>query len=147
MDRKTKGAWIVHHKVKLDEISGVESDFMNIVLAGKCSTLLSSISQSRQTTLTMDRVRVLTQAAGINYKTELPAILNELERQKLIEQSSTGIEVLGLTSASILEHTTTIFEENEPLPQENAVIELSDKASERPFKRKGGSGNSTNLQN
>ncbi len=133
MDNKTKGAWILHHKNKIDNVTGVQSEFEEIILAGKCSALLSSISSTEQLTLSNRRVAALAAVAGINRKLELPNIIEILSKQRLINKGSDGIEVLALTSASILEYTTRIFEENEPNKVEDAVIDLSEKASESPI--------------
>jgi len=133
MDDKTKGAWILHHKNKLDNVTGIQSEFEDIILAGKCSVLLSSISSTNQAALPNIRVEALAAAVGISRKLELPNILNVLSEQRLINIGKNGIEVLGLTSSSILEYTTRIFNENEPNKVEDAVIDLSEKASESPI--------------
>lgn len=133
MDSKTEGAWILHHKRKLDEVSGVENDYSSIIMAGKCSTLLSAISQTNQAQLSKEKIKNLAKAVNINCKLELPAILSELKRQKMIDSESNTVEVLGLTSSSILENTTKIFSESEPSNEENAVLKIAEKTSDRPF--------------
>jgi hypothetical protein len=40
MDPKTKGAWLVHHTHKLEQVTGVH-EFDNIYAAGKAAILLS----------------------------------------------------------------------------------------------------------
>jgi hypothetical protein len=132
MDNKTKGAWIVHHKSKLDMVSGTQSDFVNITLAGKCSVLLSAISGTNNNTIGNQKLYALASAVDINPKLELPKILSILEGQRLIDKTSSGIEILGLTTTSILEYTTKIYQENDPNKIEESVISLSEKASESP---------------
>lgn len=131
IDKKTKGAWVLHHAKKIQATTN--QDFDGIAFAGKCGTLLSAMSGSDQATLTLKRVEALAKANHLSPKTELPAILNELARQKLIAQGSDAVEVLGLTGHSVLEHTTTIFEESKPDAHENAVITVSELASELPL--------------
>lgn len=133
MEPKTKGAWIVHHKNKLDTVTGAKADFENIDLAGKCSTLLSAISGSGDESLDNDRLCALATANGISKKIELPTLLTELERQRLISRGHSGIDVLGVTSATILEYTAKIFEDSDPNNSERAVLDFSEKASEAPI--------------
>ena len=133
MDEKTKGAWIIHHKNKLETVSGVQNDFDEIVLAGKCSQLLSGISSTQETVLDHDRVAALAAAVGISKRLELPNVMAELQKQRLINANQHGIAVLGLTSSTVLEYTSKIYDESQPNNYEQAVIELSEKASESPM--------------
>jgi hypothetical protein len=48
MDAKKKGAWLVHHTLKLQQVSGVH-EFDNIFAAGKAAILLSALSANDQT--------------------------------------------------------------------------------------------------
>jgi hypothetical protein len=81
----------------------------------------------------MSRVKALTQAAGYSSRTDLPAVLQELQRQRLIDQVGNEITVHGLTTASTLEHTATIFEETKPQKQEKACIDIAEKGSFLPI--------------
>jgi len=130
MEKKTKGAWLIHHGRKIQATTN--QDFDAIAFAGKCGTLLSAISGQRQSKITKNTLDALAKANGISPKTEAPAILSELERQKLIIRGSGKIEVLGLTGLSVLEHTSTIFDESDHESYEDAVIEVSEMASESP---------------
>lgn len=49
MDKKTKGAWIIHHTRKLQTITVQEFD--QLPLAGKCGFVLSSMAAESQTTI------------------------------------------------------------------------------------------------
>lgn len=131
MDSKTKGAWIVHHTRKLQAVTS--QDFDQLAFSGKCGLLLSGIAEQNQTTMPKSRVEALSRANGISPRLELPAILAELERQKLVQQGSDAVEVLGLSTHSVLEHTSTIFREGSPTPEEQAVIDISETVSESPF--------------
>lgn len=131
MDKKTKGAWILHHAQKLQTTTS--QDFDAIAFAGKCGTLLSAISASSQTQLPQSQVDALAKANNISPKVEVPAILAELERQRLIDRGSSAIEVLGLTTSTVLEYTSTVFDEAGHENYEDAVIEVSDTASEIPL--------------
>lgn len=132
MDKKTQGAWIVHHAEKLRNVTHADNEFEQINFAGKCGVLLSSLSANQQQQLTNNKVAALAKAANINARLELPAILTELERQHLISSGSGAIEVLGLSSSKTLEHASRIFDESSPDTKEIAAIELSELCSELP---------------
>lgn len=131
MDKKTKGAWLLHHSRKIQ--STTSQDFDAIGFAGKCGTLLSAISAEHQAQLTQQRLVALARANNLSPRTDVPAILAELQRQKLILPGSGGIEILGITGHAMLEHTTTIFDESAHEAYEDAVIAISELASESPL--------------
>lgn len=95
--------------------------------------MLSAISASSQTQLPQSQVDALAKANNISPRAEVPAILTELERQRLIDRGSGTIEVLGLTTSTVLEYTSTVFDEADHENYEDAVIEVSDTASEIPL--------------
>lgn len=131
MDNKTKGAWVIHHARKLQET--LSQDFDAIAFAGKSGTLLSAISAERQAQITTARLEALAKANRISPKTELPAILSELQRQRLVLPGSGGIEVLGLNGQRVLENTARIFDESSHDKHEEIVIDISEAASESPL--------------
>jgi hypothetical protein len=75
----------------------------------------------------------LAKANHISPKTELPAILAELARQRLILPGTGAIEVIGLTGQGVLESTARIFNETSHEKHEDIVITVSDAASENPL--------------
>lgn len=131
MKKKDKGAWIIHHAKKIQTTTS--QDFDSISFAGKCGHLLSAISGSQQEQLSNKKLEALAKANYISPRTELPVIINELERQRLVSKGKGGIEILGLTGQTILEYTSTIFDESSKEPHEEAVIEVSEMVSERPL--------------
>lgn len=130
MDNKTQGAWIIHHTRKLQSVTS--QDFDQLAFAGKCGLMLSGIAASFQTTMPKSRVEALAKANGISRRSELPAVLAELERQKLIQQGVDAVEVLGLSTHSVLNHTSVIFQEGSPAPEEQAAIDISETVSASP---------------
>lgn len=136
LDKKIQGAWIIHHTNKLQEITNAANDYDAINLAGKCGLLLSSLAASDEQVISEKKLQALAKAININRKTELPELLNELEKQKLIIRDSSKINLLGLTTATTLEHTTSIFYESNPANYEIAAIDLSEKTSELPIDKK-----------
>jgi hypothetical protein len=131
MEKRTKGAWLLHHAQKLQATTS--QDFDSISFAGKCGILLSAISSGNQTKIAESRLNALAKANQISPRTEVPTILDELERQKLISRSQGVVEVLAVTGYSVLEHTSTIFTESPHEAYEDAVIDLSELASELPL--------------
>lgn len=132
MDKKTKGAWLIHHCNKLSSVKMTSDEYEQIDFAGKCGMLLNGLAASDEITIDMSRVNALAKAAGINTRLELPTILSELEKQKLIDQGKSGIAILGLTTSETLQHTAAIYENASPSTAEEASIELAEIASDRP---------------
>lgn len=131
MDKKTKGAWVIHHARKLE--STLSQDFDAIGFSGKSGTLLSAISAEKQLQITLGRLEALAKANNISPKTELPSILTELDRQCLINRGTGAIEVIGMTGQGVLEATARIFDETNHEKHEEIVIKISDAASENPL--------------
>ena len=131
MDSKTKGAWIVHHARKLQ--ATLSQDFDAIGFAGKAGTLLSAISAETQHQIPQGRLDALARANHISPRAELPTILAELARQRLILPGAGAIEVIGLTGQVVLESTARIFNESSHEKHEEIVIKVSDQASESPL--------------
>jgi len=131
LDRKTKGSWLIHHTNKLQGVTN-QSGFENTFLAGKAGILLSAISANQGITINSEKLKVLAKAANINTTFELPKLIEVLHNQHLIDTSSKGIAVLGVTSAKTLEHTSDIFDALSPSSHENASIGLAERASISP---------------
>lgn len=130
MDKKTQGAWLLHHSRKLQATTN--QDFDAIAFAGKTGTLLSAISAEKQGVVTQKRLEALARANHISPKTEMPAIITELARQRLVMPGAGGVDVLGLTGHGVLEHTARIFDESEHDVHEEVVILVSEISSENP---------------
>lgn len=135
LDSKTTGAWLVHHTQKLQQVNG-SHQFNNLFIAGKASVLLSALSATHQSSLDTARVNTLAQAASINTYFELPKLLELLEKRKLIQRSATGIDVLGVTGSTVLQHGAEILGALNPTGFELASISLAEMASSAPVERK-----------
>ncbi len=133
MEKKTSGAWIIHHAQKLQSVKLETPDYEQIGFAGKCGIILNALAGSDESELTHTRVVALAKANGISARMELPVILDELQRQRLIDKSDGGVVVLGLTTPQVLEHTADIFDESSPGDSERAALEVSEKASDLPI--------------
>ena len=136
IDKKIQGAWIIHHTDKLQDVTNAANEYEAINFAGKCGLLLSSLAASEDQYISNDKLKTFAKVNKINRRTELPEILNELEKQKLIVRNSSEVHVLGLSTTTTLEYTTSIFLDAEPENYEVAIIDLSEKTSELPIDEK-----------
>lgn len=132
MDKKTKGSWLIHHTNKLQGVTN-QVGYEKTYLAGKAGILLSAISANKDTTVNNDRLAVLAKAANINATFELPTLIEVLQQQKLIDKSSGGVAVLGVTTATALQHTSDLFDSLTPGTNELASIALAERASVAPI--------------
>lgn len=132
MDKKTKGSWLIHHTNKLQGVTN-QAGYEKTYLAGKAGILLSAISANKDTTVNNDRLAVLARAANINATFELPTLIEVLQQQKLIDKSSGGVAVLGVTTITALQHTADLFDSLSPGANEHASIALAERASVSPI--------------
>lgn len=133
MDQKLKGSWLIHHTNKLQAVTN-QSGFEKTYVSGKCGILLSAISSNNEVTLKKERLEILARASNIHTIFELPKIIEVLKNRELIDVTGNGIAVLGVTTSSTLQHTSDIFDYLEPTPQENAAIDIAERASLKPIK-------------
>jgi hypothetical protein len=134
MTKEQTGAWVIHHAQKLNSIKEIP-DYDAIKIAGKAGILLSAISASTEHTITSDKLKKLANASGIT-TLEIDPLLDILEKSALIEcsKNNSEINVLGVTSHSILSHTTEIFKNRNPSTSEEAVLALAEESSIQPQK-------------
>jgi hypothetical protein len=132
MEKRTEGAWLINHTKKLLEVKDTQ-DFEDIELAGKCGVFLSNLAASdEQSDLNSDKVSSIAKVSNIK-KTEVETIKSKLEEARLIETGRNGsISVLGITTSSVLTHTSDIFSSINPSDYQKAAIELSDNISDLP---------------
>ncbi|MFF8799296.1 MULTISPECIES: hypothetical protein [unclassified Methylobacterium] len=133
MDKKTKGAWVVHHGRKISTDVRAASEYSTIDLAYKSASLLARMAESNQAILRHAEVVAAVKIGGLNPKTEMEACLAQLEANRLIQRSAHGVEVLGLSGETALSHASTLLDNNDPQSNEMAAINLAEKASEAPL--------------
>jgi hypothetical protein len=135
--KKEKGAWVVHHSQKTAAAQKGSAEFPALDAAGKASSLLSQFAASQDTQIPKRTVDAFAQAAGLNPKTELSALLEMLKKRRVIDTSAGGdVAVLGLTTGATVQHASDIFDEQEPTAEERAAIVLADIASNAPVMHK-----------
>ena len=89
MKKRTKGAWIIHHTKKIQDVTQA-TDFEDIELAGKCGLFLSNLAASdEQSTLNREQVNAIAKASNIK-KVELVTIKETLKEASLIDTSKQG---------------------------------------------------------
>lgn len=126
------GGWLLHHDQKLLNSKTVE--FENIATAGRSARLLSAISREDRWTVDNERVVELGRQLGIR-KHELPGLLDVLVSEGLVQTDSSGVSVLGVTQARLLDHAANIFDAHEPEGIEYAAIDLAERGSTSPVRR------------
>lgn len=131
MEELTKGAWIVHHASKIEGCGGAVG-MKQLRAAGNCGLMLSALCASDQLQLTNQKVATLAEAAGIDLDYQLNVYLEMLKERGLIELSKNGVEVLGMTTRGVLEHTARLFESLSPKAAELASIEVAELCSDAP---------------
>lgn len=132
MEKKVKGSWLIHHTNKLQRFQS-QLGYERIYLAGKAGILLSALSADKERDLPNEKVEALASAANINVMFELPKLLETLAARDLIDNASSGISVLGVSTASTLQHTADIFDAHNPSGSELASLSLSEHASTAPL--------------
>lgn len=132
MNKKTKGAWLINHTKKLIDISG-SYDFEDVELAGKSGLFLSNLSASdMQSDIDSEKVNAIAKVSNIK-KTEIETFKRVLQEGNYIDVAKDGsISVLGVTTASVLSHTSDIFDNTSPNNFQKALIDLSENVSEQP---------------
>lgn len=131
MEKKTEGAWLVHHSKKLLDVRDTQ-DFEDIDTAGKCGVFLSNLASDEQTDLNEEKVLAIARSSNIK-RSEIDYIKNKLAESRLIDLGkSGGISVLGVTTSAVLSHTADIFDSSKPNDYQKAAIELSENISDLP---------------
>lgn len=134
MEKKTSGAWVVQHSKKIRAVTGVSPDYQQLEFAGKCGELLSCIAGTSDLILKKDRIEAFAISLGLNKFSDLPAVLDTLERNRFIDRSDDEIQTLGITTEKTLEHINTVFYGLDPNKNEIAAIDLSEQTSMLPIK-------------
>ena len=132
-NQKLLGPWIIHHGQKVNQIANGSAEFPAIDTSAKSARFLARISTNDDTELKSEVVKKLAKEAGLNPVIELPAILDLLERKRLIEKFEKGIYVFGVTSHATVLHSADIYADLSPSWIEDASISLAEMASNAPI--------------
>jgi hypothetical protein len=132
LDKETTGAWIVHHSRKIVSDTVAPAEYSALDEAGKAAELLMRLGESDEVTLGRREVDAIAKAANLNTRTELPHYLDLLEKRRLIDFAGSDIQVLGVTTRSVLSHAADIFADAQPAGHERAAIALGELASHAP---------------
>ncbi|OEK06711.1 hypothetical protein [Roseivirga misakiensis] len=135
MERKKKGAWLIHHAKKIQQAEGV-GNFEDVLIGGKAGILLSALSQDNETVVSKDKVHIISKLSNVQTKVELPFYLEKFENLGYIKRSQSGdIAVLGVTNESMLNVAADVFESELGADNyQSASIAMSDLVSETPMK-------------
>lgn len=137
IQKQTDGAWIIHHGQKVAADVDGASEFPALDTAAKAASLLSQLAATDEITIAKPQVEALGKAAKLNPKTELPSLLDILEKKKLVDVGKKGdVSVLGITSRATLQHASDIFYEQDPTKEEKASLALAEEGSKEPVPAK-----------
>ena len=132
MDKRTEGAWLINHTKKLLDFRDTQ-EFEDIELAGKCGVFLSNLAASdEESILNSEKVHAIAKVSNIK-NTEIETIKAILKDARLIDTSKDGsLSVLGITTSTVLTHTSDIFKNSSPSNYQRAVLELAENVSDLP---------------
>ena len=140
MDTKTKGAWLLSQSKNLDAVTGPGAARLeNISYAGRVGRLYNLLRRNvpNDPNPSVDS-KIVAQACklvGIDRPTR-EAGLKVLQQAGRVDVAKNGsISVLGATSTAVLEATAEIFSDLGPSSEEEAVLDLSERVSEKPLAR------------
>ena len=140
MDTKTKGAWLLSHSKNLDAVTGSgAARFENIAYAGRVGRLYNllrrNIANETKHDVAPETLAYACQLVGIDRPTR-EAGLDVLQQAGRVDIAKNGsIEILGATSTAVLEATAEVFSDLDPSREEEAVIDLSERVSDKPLVR------------
>ncbi len=140
MDARTKGAWVLSQSKNLDAVTGTGAARLeNISYAGRIGRLYNLLRRNvaNDPSPSVDKMTIAQSCklVGIDRPTR-EAGLRILQQSGRVDVARNGsISVLGATSKAVLEATTEIFDDLEPSSEEEAVLDLSEKVSEKPLAR------------
>lgn len=132
IDRETKGAWIVHHARKIAMDVAAPAEYSVLDESGKAAELLMRLGASCEDNLTNAEVEAIAKSANLNIRTELPHFLQLLQSRRLIDTSTSEVQVLGINTRSVLGHAFDIFDDASPSSREVAAIEIGELVSRSP---------------
>ena len=140
MDEKTKGAWVLSQSKNLDAVTGAGAARLeNISYAGRIGRLYNllrrNVANDPSPSVDKKTIAQASKLVGIDRPTR-EAGLRVLQQSGRVDVASNGaISVLGATSIAVLETTAEVFDSLEPSNEEKAVLDLSEKVSEKPLAR------------
>lgn len=132
-DKETKGAWVVHHARKITMDVSAPAEFSALEESGKAAELLMRLGAADEDNLSKTEVEAIAKSANLNVRSELPHYLKLLQDRRLIDQSTNEVQVLGVTTRSVLGHASDMFEDASPTEREIASIALGEIASQSPI--------------
>ncbi len=135
LSKETLGAWIIHHGKKVALDANGAAEFPAIDESAKAATLLTRLGERDQVDLSMEEVRAIAVASGVNPRHELNGLLGVLKQKRLIDTSGNAVSVLGVTTRGAVVHAAGIFEDADPGSYEKASVTLAEIASTTPVRR------------
>lgn len=140
MDKRTKGAWLLAQSKSLDAVTGPGAARLeNISYAGRVGRLYNLLRRNLidvpSPTIEKETVARVCQLNGIDRPTRELGLAKLQEAGRIDVAQNGAVAVLGATTATVLEATAQFFDEADPSQEEHAVLQLSEKISDRPLLR------------
>ena len=140
MDTKTKGAWLLSQSKNLDAVTGSGAARLeNIAYAGRVGRLYNLLRRNTANeTKHCVGPETLAQACrlvGIDRPTREAGLIVLQQAGRVDIAKNGSIEVLGATSTAVLEATAEMFSDLGPSREEEAVLDLSERVSDKPLVR------------
>lgn len=134
LNKETIGSWIVHHSRKILGDVNAPSEYSVLDEIGKATELLMRMGETGEVTLNKVELDAIAKSLKLNPRSELPHCISLLKKHDLIDSTKDmqNVHILGVTTRSVLSHAANMFEKEGPEKHEQAVILLSETASQSP---------------
>lgn len=137
-DKQNTGAWLLAQSKTLDDYAGADR-LENVSYAGKIGRLYNVLRRGTNGTTSVIPSQEVADLARLNRidKATREQGLSVLKSEGRIDVSSDGsVAIIGATSRAVLELTSDVFDQANPTPDEQAVLDISEKISAAPIERK-----------
>lgn len=140
MEKKTRGAWLLAQSKNLDAFSGAGAARLeNITYAGKVGRLYNllrrNVADEPSPVVAKKTIDQACQLIGIDRPTREAGLQLLVVAGRIDVAKGGDISVLGATTQAVLEATADTFDELGPTAEEHAILNLSERVSEKPIVR------------
>ena len=141
MDKSTKGAWLLAQSKSLDAVTGPgTARFENISYAGRVGRLYNllrrNVTDDPTPTLSAETVTRICHLNNIDRPSREKGLEILADEGRIDIANNGAISVIGSTTKAVLELAADTFDNASPTPDEEAVLELSEKVAKKPITRK-----------
>ena len=140
MDKSTKGAWLLAQSKSLDAVTGPGAARLeNISYAGRVGRLYNllrrNVADDPTPTVSAETVTRICHLNNIDRPSREKGLEILADEGRIDIASNGAISVIGSTTKAVLELAADTFDNASPTPDEEAVLELSEKVAKKPITR------------